>query len=235
MINVRVFRATSEPDACIRYAEGYLQVLREFDIRHVNPMSLEWTSDPYAWVLAAEDAATGKMMAGGQIRLAAGTAPLPIELAIRELDERISDRIAAFGKNQTAELYGLWNGKEAEGLRLGNYYLPMAALAASESMKVKTLLSLCSPFTYDQYTRLGFEVMHTLGNNGSFFYPKKDLIALGMMVADCNSITSMAPAELELFRLLRENRSPKTEVMGRKGPVTLSFSLKVENHNINTI
>ena len=163
MINIRVFRATSEPDACIRYAEGYLQVLREFDIRHVNPMSLEWTSDPYAWVIAAEDAPTGKMIAGGQIRLARGAAPLPIELAVRELDERISDRIADLGKDQTAELYGLWNSKEAKGLGLGSYYLPMATLAVSRSLKVKTLLSLCSPHTHDQYTKLGFEVMYTPG------------------------------------------------------------------------
>ncbi len=228
MILIRAFKAISDTDACMKFAEGHLQVLQEFDIQKISPMNLEWIKDPLSYVITAESTQTGKMLAGAQLQLGGGRRPLPIEHAIKEIDERVHEAIRDYGIDTTGELYGQWNAREINGLGIGNYYLTLAALAIAPQINLRTMFALCSPSTVEHYTKFGFRITYFLGNNGTFFYPKKDLTAIGMVLADCETMLSAAAPELEIVSSLRANPIQTRVIESRKSPFEIEFNLEIK-------
>ena len=229
MILIRVFKALTEPESCMKFAEGHLQVLQEFDINKISPLNLDWIKDPYSYVIVAEDISTGRIVAGAQLQLGGGKRPLPIESAIREIDDRVHDAIKSYGVETTGELYGLWNSRDIAGMGIGNYYLTLAAIAVAPQLKLQTIFALCSPYTTEFYSKFGFEVTKFLGNNGSFFYPKKDLTAIGMVLLQCDKLDTTGDVEKELIESLRNNHTQVRTVEGRRGQYDIQFQLDVRS------
>ncbi len=225
MIRIRAFKAMSEPATCMQYAEGHLQVLKEFDIAMITPLNLDWVKDPHTYLIVAEATGNGKMLGGAKIQLGKGKMPLPIETAVKEIDDRVAETIKGYGPERTGELYGFWNAKEVAGLGIGNTYLTLAAIAVAPTLGIKTLFALCSPYTVEHYTRFGFEVTTFLGNNGTFFYPKKDLTAIGMVMLDCEALGTAGVAEKETIHSLRSTPSQVIKAEGNRGTYEIEFTL----------
>ncbi len=230
MILIRAFKAMSDPDACMKFAEGHLQVLQEFDIQKISPLNLDWIKDPFSYIITAEATATGKMVAGAQLQLGGGKRPLPIENAIKEIDERVHEVVRSYGIGTTGELYGQWNAREITGMGIGNYYLTLAALAITPQINLKTLFALCSPYTTEHYAKFGFRTTDFLGNNGTFFYPKKDLTAIGMLLTECDALPEAEPQELEIIESLRNDPIQTKIIEGRKTPFEIQFNLEIKTN-----
>jgi hypothetical protein len=225
MIRIRAFKAISEPESCIKYAEGHLQVLKEFDIAMVSPLNLDWINDPNTYIITAESIASRQMLGGALLQVNGGKRKLPIVNAIKEVDDRVAEIINSYGITETGEFFGAWNSKEIAGYGIGIYYLALAAITIAPKLNLKTLFALCSPYTVDHYTKFGFEVTTFLGNNGIFFYPKKDLTAIGMVLLNCNLLEMANGIEKDTISLLRENPRQVIPAEGKHGKYDIHFNL----------
>ena len=121
MLKIRAFRAIDEEDTCERFAEGHKNVLLDYGITKVTTSNRSWFYNPgvYVIVIESED---GKSIYGGErIHIANDYAPLPLEEAIKVVDERVIDLVANYKSYGTGELCGLWNSKyiAGRGLRAG--------------------------------------------------------------------------------------------------------------------
>ena len=230
MIRIRAFRAMDEIESCIKFVEGHMKILKVFDIAMITSANVEWFNDPMTYVIAAESTETGKMLGGARVQIAGGKFPLPIEKAVTEIDERIHETVKAYALEGTGELCGLWNSREIAGMGIGSVYLTRTAVCIAPQLKLKTLFALCAPYTVEMGERAGFRVTTFLGNNGTFYYPKQDLVATGMLLANCYTLDTAAPEEKEEILSIRDNLKQMKIAEGRRGPFELYFDLEIKNH-----
>lgn len=202
---IKAFRAVNDPDACHRYVEGHMKVLRIFGITMITSANVEWISDPYTYVIMVESEDGEKIYGGARIQLAGGKHPLPLETAVEELEPEVSKVVQEYAARGTGEFCGLWNSREVAGLGIGSMYLGRAALAITEQINVNTLFGLCAPSTVKNSARIGFEIATFMGNNGTFYYPKQDLVATAVVIKDTQVLASADPDEREIIMELRKN------------------------------
>lgn len=60
---------------------------------------------------------------------------------------------------------------------IGAVYLIRSAIALLDQLELGTLWALCSPFSTRIAKNYGFMKYPLVGNNGTFYYPKIDLLA----------------------------------------------------------
>ena len=151
--------------------------------------------------------------------------PLPIETAIGKYDPKIYDVV----KTGSAEICAMWNSKEVAGMGIGSQVLARAGVVLAAQMPIDNFHVLCAPITTRIGKRVGFTIDESLGDKGTFFYPKDDFIATAMVINDVNKLENADPKERELIYDLRENLiQTKTEV-GPKGSYEVSYNLEIAN------
>ncbi len=229
MIRIRAFRALDELESCMKFVEGHMKILKVFDIAMITSANVEWFNDPYTYVIAAESTETGKMLGGARIQIAGGKYPLPIEKAVTEIDERIHETVKYYIPQGTGELCGLWNSREIAGMGIGSVYLTRTAVCIAPQLKLKTLFALCAPYTVEMGEKSGFRVITALGNNGTFYYPKQDLVATGMLLPDSYTLETADSEEKEAIFEIRENPHQMKVAEGRRGKFDLYFDLEINN------
>ena len=201
---IKAFKAVNNPDACHRYVEGHMKVLRIFGITMITSANKEWVSDPYTYVIMVESEDGSKVYGGARIQLAGGQFPLPLETAVEELEPNIHQVVEEYAARGTGEFCGLWNSREVAGLGIGSMYLGRAALAITEQLRINTLFGLCAPSTVKNSARIGFEIATFMGNNGTFYYPKQDLVATAVVIRDTNTLETADKDEREIIMSLRK-------------------------------
>ncbi len=229
MIRIRVFRAIDELESCLKFVEGHTKILKVFDIAMITSANVEWFNDPNTFVIAAESTEDGRMLGGARVQIAGGKYPLPIEKAVKEIDERIKESVEEHIPQGTGELCGLWNSREIAGMGIGSVYLTRTAVCIAPQLKLKTLFALCAPYTVEMGEKVGFRVTTFLGNNGTFYYPKQDLVATGMLLPDSYTLETAAPTEREEIFGIRENLKQKQVAEGIRGKFDLYFDLEIKN------
>jgi hypothetical protein len=229
MIRLRVFRAVDDLASCQKFVEGHMKILKNFGITMITSANIEWFVDPGTYVLVAEELETMKILGGARIQVAGKKYPLPIEKAVTELDDSIHDVVKDYGSNGgTAELCGLWNSREIAGLGIGSVFLTRTAVCVAPSLGVKSMFALCAAYTIQMAQKTGFQIATFLGNNGTFYYPKDDLIATAMVLPDVNTLdTAHADEKTEILSLRENPNQIKTEE-GRKGPFDLLYELAIQ-------
>ena len=205
MIRIRAFRAMDELESCEKFVEGHMRILKVFDIAMITSANVEWFTDPNTYVIAAESTETGKMLGGARVQIAGGKLPLPIEKAVKDIDERIHDEVKRLIPEGTGELCGLWNSREIAGMGIGSVHLTRTAVCIAPQLKLKSLFALCAPYTVEMGEKVGFQVTTSLGNNGTFYYPKQDLVATGMLLHDCYKLDTADPVERAEIMSIRDN------------------------------
>lgn len=229
MIRLRVFRAIDELESCQKFVEGHMRILKVFGITMITSANVDWFHDPDTYVIAAESTEDGRILGGARVQVAKGKYPLPIEKAVVEIDDRIHDVVTEFAKEGTGELCGLWNSREIAGLGIGSTYLTRTAVAIAPALKLKSLFALCAAYTVEMAQKAGFQIATFLGNEGTFYYPKEDLTATGMVLMDSSNLDLADPDErAEIVSLRKKPSQVKTE-MGRRGPFELIYDLELKN------
>jgi hypothetical protein len=232
MITVRAFKAPDDPEACLRFYNGHLRLLEiYFGIAKITSGSADWMHHENSIVIIVEDETRTKTYGGARVQLADGILPLPIETAIGKYDSKIYDTI----RTGSAEICAMWNSKEVAGMGIGSQVLARAGVVLAAQMPIDNFHVLCAPITTRIGKRVGFTIDESLGDKGTFFYPKDDFIATAMVINDVNKLEHADPKERELIYDLRENLiQTKTEV-GPKGSYEVSYNLEIANLQFSNV
>lgn len=231
MINVRVFKAPDDPEACMRFYEGHLKLLEiYFGIAKITSGSADWMHHEDTIVVIVENEDGSKTYGGARVQIADGQLQLPIETAIGKYDPKIHTYV----RKGSAEVCGMWNSKEVAGMGIGSQILSRVAVVLISQLPVDLVHALGAPITARMAKRVGFAIDTSLGNNGTFYYPKDDFIATAMVIKDAQALPFADPKERELIYDLRENPIQTKVEVGPKGSYEVNYSLLIPNlHTAN--
>lgn len=217
VVRLRAFRAIDDPAACELFVEGHKHVLTSIGITKVTSSKNEWTSNPAAFVLIVESLDKKKVFGGARVEVAGGSTPLPIEQATGALDAAIFKLVWEYAQNGTGELCGLWNSREIAGYGVGSIFLTRAAVAISTQIGLQSLFALAAPYTVKMAENIGYEIETSIGNNGTFYYPKLDLIATTVILKDLETLSKATEEDkLAIFKLRESLNIIRTEELRKK-------------------
>jgi len=204
-IRIRAFRTTDDYETCQKFIEGHRKVLAIYGIENISTNTYDWIYNPSIFVIVVETLDKSKLYGGARVQCADGINPLPIEVATGDMDPRIYDEVKRASLNGTGELSGLWNSKEVAGLGIGSLFPSRASVVIAKQLGLDTMFSLCSPTTVRFNQWIGSNVLTSVGNNGTFYYPKIDLIATACFLDDAMNLSGAHPREREKMLYLRDN------------------------------
>jgi hypothetical protein len=225
MLKIRTFRAINDQPSCKLFAEGHAKVLLDYGVTKVTSSSSDWFYNPSVYVMIAETTDTNEVVGGIRIQIADGKTPLPMESAISIVDNKVYNLIAKYTSGGTAELCGLWNSKTTAGLGIGSYYLMRAGISAAPALQLTTLFALCAPHTLKISVEKGFEVEKSIGKEGTFIYPKLDLVATSILIKDLENLPHALPKERDLIMQLRYQPKLTRIETGPKGDMQIDYDL----------
>lgn len=227
--DIKVFRAPDDLDTCARYVEGHMEVLRSFGITMITSANTEWFNDENTYVITIQQSNNKEIISGGaRVQLVSKNYPLPIENALSKFDPSIHSLVNKLASNGTGELCGLWNSREVAGLGLGARYLGWIGIAISTQLKLNTLFALCAPATVKSCIKMGFLVEKSLGNNGTFYYPKEDLIATAALVNDLSILSTAGIDERNKIMDMRANPIQNKVEFGPRGQeMIINYNLAI--------
>ena len=225
MLKIRTFRAIDDPESCRIFAEGHARVLLDYGVTKVTSSSASWFYNPGVFVMIAERMDTRETVGGIRIHIADGITRLPMEDAVSIVDTGVYNLIDQYTAEGTAELCGLWNSKTTAGLGIGSFYLMRAGISAAARLNLTTLFALCAPHTLKISVDKGFEVEKSIGKEGTFIYPKLDLLATTIIIKDLANLPNALPDERELIMDLREKQKLKRIESGPKGDMEIYYDL----------
>jgi len=224
---VKVFSAVDDKEATSKYLEGYQKVLEAYGVPKVTSAQSNWIDNPHAYVILITDEDESKILAGGRIQVRTPKAPMPMEMAIAILDKSIYPYVDAIGDFNVAEFCGLYNSKEVAGLGIGSIMLGRIGVAITEQLGIKNLMALCSPATLRNCLKVGFEPIKSLGNNGTLYYPKEDLVATALIIQDIINLPQANPEERKEIFKLRSGPADIAVLHGPKGEVKFHYNLTI--------
>ncbi|HVZ26582.1 MAG TPA: hypothetical protein VG842_11025 [Sediminibacterium sp.] len=204
-IRIRAFRSVDDPETCQKFIDGHRTVLEYHGVVKVTSSNNEWAQNPAVFVIVVESMDKTRLFGGARVHAADGKTRLPIEDATGYMDPKIYDIVAECAQNGTGELCGLWNSKEVAGLGVGSLFPSIASVVIAEQIGLTTMFSLCSPATVRFNQWIGSTILKTVGNEGTFYYPKLDLLATAVFLSDANTLEHAHPREREKMLWLRKN------------------------------
>jgi hypothetical protein len=224
IIRIRAFRAPEDIATCEKFIEGHRRLLEiHFGIAKITSSSTEWIYHPNTYVIVAESEDKQKVYGGARVQVADGLLPLPIQTAIGKYDERINE-MAGSG---TCEICGLWNSIEVAGMGIGSIFMARVGVVVALQLPIRSIFFLCAPITVRIGKRIGGVIETSLGNNGTFFYPKDDFVATSMMIKDCHELATAEARERErIFDLYNKPVQYAIET-GPKGTMEIDYQLRI--------
>lgn len=232
MITVRAFRAPDDPEACLRFYNGHLRLLEiYFGIAKITSGSADWMQHENSIVIIVEDETRTKTYGGARVQLADGVLPLPIETAIGKYDPKVYSSV----RQGSAEICAMWNSKEVAGMGIGSQVLARAGVVLAAQLPIDNFHVLCAPITTRIGKRVGFVIDESLGDKGTFFYPKDDFIATAMVINDVNTLEHADPKERELIYDLREHLVQTKIEVGPKGSYEVNYNLEITDYQYSKV
>ncbi len=204
-IRIRAFRATDDPETCHKFILGHKKVLENHGIEKVTSSNDDWMFERAVFVVVVESTDKEKLFGGVRIHCVDGQLKLPIQSATEDMDPKINNVVKDYSMYGTAELCGLWNSIEVAGYGIGSLFPTRAAIVVLEQIGLQSLFFLCSPFTLRFHKWLGSRVITEIGKNGTFYYPKFDLLATAVVLEDAVNIPLCHPRERAKVFSMRQN------------------------------
>lgn len=230
MFTFNAFRAVDEPDICDMFIEGHANVLREYGVTKVTSSNNEWKFNPYVFVVTVHEESTGKVVSGLRIHISHPQFPLPLEGAISQVDSNIVELVKSYREaGGTGEIGGLWNSRAISGFGIGALFLSRTSLVIAEQLNVPSLFALCAEYTLKPTLQKGFEIEEKIGNNGTFFYPKLDLVATLAVLKDVKNLPLALKEERDYIIDLRKNLVSERVEETPKGKIEITYNLKIKN------
>jgi hypothetical protein len=230
-VRVRVIEVTEDIEATEKYIAGHLKVLESYGVTKVTSADRSWVDNPNTYLILFESMDDFRVLGGGRVQLRSKGFPLPLEEAIAEIDPCISHYMDQFEDLEVAEYCGLWNSREVAGYGIGSIYLMKVGVAIAGQFNMKKLMALCSPATVKLGMKVGMEVVESLGDRGTFLYPKEGLVATLLQINDLINLPTAIDSEREFIFNLRSNKVMKTLEKGPKGEMMISFEVNVISSN----
>jgi len=225
MLKIRAFRAVDDVESCKLFAIGHANVLLDYGVTKVTSSKNDWFQNPNVYVVLVTDKESGKVVGGERIHLANNTLPLPIEDAVSVVDKRIYELVKSYSTPYyTGELCGLWNAKDIAG-RGVSWLLTKLGVAIAAMIKMDSLFVLCAPYTVAMCQKAGFDIETSIGDEGTFNYPKLDLIATALLIKDPQVLQS-ADAEVrnEIFNYINKPIGETIEI-GPRGATEITYDI----------
>lgn len=228
-VRIRAFRAIDDPESSQRFIDGHRKVLEVHGVKKVTSSNHEWAKNPAVFVIIVESLDRKKVYGGARVHAAGGTQALPIEEATGYMDPKIYSFVNDFAVEGTGELCGLWNSVEVAGLGVGSFFATRAGAVITEQLGIKSLFALCAPYTVRWAERVGCRVLTEVGNQGTFYYPKLDLLATAVLLQNTETLEHAKRSEQVKIRELRSNlQQITTEVSpGRRLEVEVEYDLLI--------
>jgi hypothetical protein len=228
-VRLRVFRAVDDPETCELFIEGHTHVLTSIGVTKVTSSKNEWTRNPAAFVMIVESLDGKKVYGGARVHVSGGSEPLPIEQATGAMDARIFNLVWRFAQHGTGEVCGLWNSREIAGYGIGSIFLVRTAIAISNQIGVQSLFALCAPYTIPAAEAVGMEKEKSIGNDGTFYYPKLDLVATVMLLKDVPLLSKANEEDKNAIMRIREDLNIiRIEALRRK-EITIHYETQIPN------
>lgn len=229
MFRFRAFRAMDEPATCRQFAEGHFNVLKQYGVTKVTSAKDDWMYNPYVYVVVVEMKDTGEVVSGLRLHIAHPDYPLPMETAVIQVDQKVVGLVKSYAVGGTAEVAGLWNSRSISGYGIGAIYLIRAGIAIATQLGLGSLLALVAEYTLAPSIQKGFEIERNIGKEGSFNYPKLDLVATSIVLKDPFNLPLAAEEERNYIFSLRENLQCIRVEHSPKGEFVIEFDLKILN------
>ncbi|MCC8426835.1 hypothetical protein [Mucilaginibacter sp. UR6-11] len=228
-VRLRAFRAIDEPQTCALFIEGHTHVLTNIGVTKVSYSKNEWVNNPAAFVIVVESLDGQRIFGGARVHVSGGTEPLPIEQATCAMDKNIYNLVWKYAQYGTGELCGLWNSREIAGYGVGSIFLIRAAVAIAHQIGLQSLFALCAPYTVKPVAAVGMELEASIGNGGTFYYPKLDLIATTMLLKDVPVLSKAQQEDRDAIIRVRENLNTVRieELRGKK--ITIHYQTLIPN------
>lgn len=233
VVRIKAFRAIDDPELCKKFIDGHSRVLSSVGVEKVTSSSNDWMYNPAAFVVICEDLESDRVFGGARIHIYGGNQELPIVGAVQEMDDNIHQVLKKYASKGTGEFCGLWNSLEVAGWGIGAIYLIRSSVAIINQLKVNTMFALCSPFTARIAGRYGFKLYEDLGNDGTFYYPKIDLLATVVLNKDIHVLEGANEHEHERIKSLRANPIQVLKEDNRGKEVEIHYELAVQNVDTN--
>ena len=228
-VRLRAFRAIDEPETCELFVEGHTHVLTSIGVTKVTSSKNEWIENPGAFVIVVESLDKKKVYGGARVHVAGGSEPLPIEQATGAMDSQIFKLVWEYSRKGTGELCGLWNSREISGYGIGCIFLIRAAVAISTQIGLESLFALCAPYTIKPCESVGMEREESIGNNGTFYYPKLDLLATTMLLKDVPTLIKAHQDDQDAIFKIRESLNViRLEELRRK-TIKIHYETQIPN------
>ena len=226
-MRIRAFRAVDDLAACQRYVKGHMEVLQRYGITMITSANIEWFINPNVIVIAAESLDGKEMYGGMRIHMHGGRHSLPIEDAVGKLDDSIYNMVKERAKLGTGEFCGMWNSKEVAGKGI-SYVLTSAGTSIISQLGCDSMFVLCAEYTVHMVERVGFKVIRELGNSGTFYYPKLNLVATAL-IKKTGDFSTAADEEIELINRLRSSPNQRMMVLpyNRTEAIEIDFDLEL--------
>ena len=226
-VRLRAFRAVDEPETCQLFIDGHTHVLTSIGVTKVTSSKNEWTKNPAAFVMIVESMDGKRVYGGARVHVAGGSEPLPIEQATGAMDKGIFDLVWKFAQHGTGELCGLWNSREIAGHGIGCIFLIRTGVAVAHQIGLTSLFALCAPYTIKPVEAVGMQLEGSIGNDGTFYYPKLDLVATTMLLRDVETMNHAEVEDKEAVMRIRESPTViRTEVLRRK-EIVIHYDVKI--------
>ncbi len=223
----RAFRAVDELDTCKRFLKGHVSVLKDYGITNITTNNNDWMTNSSIYVVVAESTDGKEIFGGVRVHIADGKNPLPLEMAIGKMDNRVYDIIKSYIDEGTGELCGLWNSKKVAGIGL-SLMLIRAGISIVTQINLQSLFTICADYTMPMVKRVGFTVENTIGKNGDFIYPNKNYIARVLRKMNALSLDTADDFDRERILNLRYNPIQVFEEPGPKGKIKIEYNLLIE-------
>jgi hypothetical protein len=228
-VRLRAFRAIDEPETCALFIEGHTHVLTSIGVTKVSYSKNEWVNNPAAFVMVVESLDGKRVFGGARVHVAGGSEPLPIETATGAMDKGIFDLVWNYAQYGTGELCGLWNSREIAGYGIGSIFLIRTSAAISYQIGIQSLFALCAPYTIPPGESVGMEIEKSIGKDGTFYYPKLDLIATTMILKDVPTLSKAHEEDKNAIMKIRENLNITRVEILRKKELTIHYQIAIPN------
>ena len=236
MFHIYAFKAIDKPDECQEFAQGHAEVLTSYGITKLTSLDYSWMDDPNVYVIAVKDMLSNKMVGGGRFHLTDSNirTSLPLEKAIAPLEPKISTLIDQYmdktGK-KVSEVCAIWNARKVSGKGLSmltcRACVARSGLVLASQLGIGTSLVFCAPWTLNLFRTLGYMLEKKIGNEGTFPYPKPDLLATLMVVRDINTLPHAEEINRKKIRDLRQKPIQETPEIYNHSQLRIAYNLEL--------
>ena len=227
-ISISAFKVLDHPSICEEFMEGHTNVLRDIGIsvNKLTSANISWSKSPESNIIVARNLGDGQLIGGARVDIGGNSLVLPIEQAVGDLDEKIYNIVKHEAILGTAEICGVWTSSKVAGRGVAVLLL-RSAIALASQLNLNSLLVLCSEATLSMFLKMGCIVNKSLGYQGTFYYPKENLIATALILPDVKTLLMADEMSKENIFSLRQNPQTTRIEKGPKGNMEVQYNLQI--------